>query len=80
MRCACCEAYSPCAECHREATGRAFAPWVRAQEPAVLCGVCRTTMTPEAYLASGDACPSCGAAFNPGCRAHRGLYFEGASV
>ena len=23
-----------------------------------------------------DACPACGAAFNPGCRRHRDLYFE----
>ena len=80
MRSALDGAYYPCAQCHREATGRAFGPWplARRGEPAVLCGVCRATMTPEAYLASGDACPRCGAAFNPGCRAHQGLYFEGA--
>ncbi|MEL6616036.1 MAG: CHY zinc finger protein [Bacteroidota bacterium] len=78
MRCACCEVYYPCAECHEAATGRPFVPWplARADEPAVLCGVCCTSMTPEAHLGSGDACPACGAAFNPGCHRHRHLYFE----
>lgn len=78
LRCGCCDAFYPCASCHEATVGWAFTPWplARADEPAVLCGACRTLLTPEAYLASGDACPSCGAAFNPGCRAHHGLYFE----
>ena len=27
-------------------------------------------------LAADDACPACGAPFNPGCRRHRDRYFE----
>lgn len=80
LRCACCDVFYPCHACHEAATGRSFAPWplARADEPAVLCGACRTAMTPEAYRASGDACPACNTRFNPGCRAHHALYFEAA--
>ncbi|RAW44302.1 hypothetical protein DQW50_15015 [Halorubrum sp. 48-1-W] len=43
--------------------------------PAVLCGVCSETLSARTYLDGDDACPACGAAFNPGCRAHRDRYF-----
>jgi uncharacterized CHY-type Zn-finger protein len=78
LRCGCCATYHPCHRCHAEVTGREGVPWPRARfdEPAVLCGVCRAALTARAYLGSGHACPACGAAFNPGCAAHRGLYFE----
>ena len=78
LQCACCETFYPCHACHHATTGRRFQPWplARLDEPAVLCGACRSLLTPEAYLASGDTCPACGTAFNPGCRAHRDLYFE----
>ena len=85
LRCACCEVFYPCYDCHEATTGRPFTPWLlaRMEEPAVLCGVCRTPLAASAYLpaeagqaASGHACPACGAAFNPGCAAHRDLYFE----
>ena len=67
-------------------------PRDRFDEPAVLCGSCGATLSAREYLdgdgaalrASGsrvkpddDACPRCGAEFNPGCRAHRDRYFEG---
>ena len=78
LRCACCETYWPCHLCHEETTGRPFAPWPadRSHQPAVLCGVCRETLTAAEYLAHAESCPRCGAAFNPGCRAHHGVYFE----
>ncbi|ERG93347.1 MAG: hypothetical protein J07HQW1_03408 [Haloquadratum walsbyi J07HQW1] len=52
-------------------------PWPaeRFDDPAVLCGVCRTTLSARAYLNTAAMCPACGAAFNPGCRQHHGLYF-----
>ena len=80
LRCGCCETYHPCHRCHEAVTGRGPTPWPRARldEPAVLCGACRTALSARAYLGSGYACPACGAAFNPGCAAHRDLYFEAA--
>ena len=82
LRCACCETFYPCHACHEDATDRAFALWPRerADEPAVFCGVCRSTMTAREYLASPASCARCGAAFNPGCRAHHSLYFAAAEA
>ena len=75
---ACCGRYYPCHACHAEAESHEAAQWpVSAQgERAILCGVCRTELTITEYRAA-DACPACGAAFNPGCRLHAHLYFEG---
>jgi len=115
LRFGCCGTFSPCHACHAETADHEPAPWPRARfdDPAVLCGVCGTTLSARRYLAgdgegrspsgartspgdgrtqSGDgdahrasggratpdddACPACGAAFNPGCRRHRDRYFE----
>ena len=79
LRFVCCEAYYPCDACHDAATDHEAVPWPRDRfdEPAVLCGACGTTLTAREYLvADDDACPACGAAFNPGCRKHRARYFE----
>lgn len=78
LRFACCDAFYPCAACHAETAGHPASVWPRARfdEPAVLCGVCRTVLSVTAYLASGHACPACGAPFNPGCAAHYDQYFE----
>ncbi|MES3161420.1 MAG: CHY zinc finger protein [Halorubrum sp.] len=78
MRFGCCEEYYPCADCHDATAAHEAEPWPRDRfdEPAVLCGVCHERLTAREYLASDDACPSCGAAFNPGCRAHHDVYFE----
>lgn len=78
LRFACCDTYYPCFSCHEAATDHEVVQWPadRFDEPAVLCGACRTTLTAAAYLSGGDACPHCGAAFNLGCREHRHLYFE----
>ena len=93
LRFGCCGVFSPCYACHVEATDHDPDPWPRARfdDPAVLCGVCGTTLSARTYLAgdsegrspSGsrakpddDTCPACGAEFNPGCRRHRDRYFE----
>lgn len=78
LRFGCCETFYPCFECHEAVADHEPAVWPRSRfdEPAVLCGVCRETITAAAYLDSGDRCPHCGAQFNPGCREHRDRYFE----
>ncbi|WP_096390311.1 CHY zinc finger protein [Halopenitus persicus] len=78
FRFACCDAYFPCFRCHAETTAHDAVPWPRDRfdEPAVLCGACGETLAPTAYLAADHACPACGAAYNPGCRAHHDRYFE----
>jgi uncharacterized CHY-type Zn-finger protein len=77
IRFACCDVYYPCFKCHRATAGHDAARWPneRRDEPAVLCGVCGTTMTAGAYRRADHACPGCGAAFNPGCAAHWERYF-----
>jgi uncharacterized CHY-type Zn-finger protein len=77
IRFACCGEYYPCHLCHAETAGHPAQQWpvdARA-ERAVLCGVCGHELTIAEYFVA-DACPECGAAFNPGCRLHTELYFE----
>ena len=78
LRFGCCETFSPCHACHAETANHDPEPWPRARfdDPAVLCGACGSTLSARMYLDSNDACPACGAAFNPGCRRHRDRYFE----
>jgi uncharacterized CHY-type Zn-finger protein len=78
LRFDCCETYYPCDACHDAATDHEAEPWPcdRFDEPAVLCGVCGATLSAREYLDCDDACPRCGADFNPGCRKHRDRYFE----
>ncbi len=73
----CCGEFYPCFRCHADAAGHAPSVWPRAEfdARAILCGVCRTTLTITEYR-STDGCPACGAAFNPGCALHHGSYFE----
>lgn len=73
----CCKEFFPCFRCHSEATDHAREVWPRQEfaAPAILCGVCRTTMSISEYQGT-DGCPACGAAFNPGCALHYSLYFE----
>lgn len=77
IRMKCCGAYYACILCHEELAGHPSAVWPLEDfgEPAVLCGACDSEIDVRAYLASDDRCPSCGAAFNPGCRLHHHLYF-----
>ena len=75
----CCGVYYACKDCHDALAGHPAQVWPRAEwdTPAVLCGVCGTEHRIQAYLDCENVCPSCGAAFNPGCRTHYHFYFEG---
>jgi uncharacterized CHY-type Zn-finger protein len=76
LRAPCCDAWYPCHLCHAAVADHPLEAIPRAEHhlPAALCGVCRATMSVPEYLAA-ESCPSCGAAFNPGCAAHAHLYF-----
>jgi uncharacterized CHY-type Zn-finger protein len=75
----CCGAYYACRQCHDELADHTAEVWPVAEwdQPAVLCGVCGGELSVRQYLDCGNLCPACGAAFNPGCRLHYHLYFEG---
>lgn len=68
----CCGDWFPCRRCHDEASDHATRTWGpdESDERAVLCGVCRSRMRIDAYVACQHVCPGCGARFNPGCRQH----------
>jgi uncharacterized CHY-type Zn-finger protein len=74
---ACCGRFYPCHQCHAETAGHRAQQWPadRRDEHAVLCGRCGRTLTIEQYLSAADRCVHCDGEFNPGCRAHRHLYF-----
>lgn len=78
IRFPCCDEFYPCFECHEAVTDHEPERWPseRFDEPAVLCGVCGETLTIRTYLDCEHSCPSCDAAFNPGCANHYELYFE----
>lgn len=73
----CCGRFYPCHQCHSAGETHAARLWPadRWAEHAILCGVCRGTLSIADYRAA-TACPSCGSAFNDGCRAHAHLYFD----
>ena len=77
LRFGCCAIFYSCYQCHRAIADHEPEPWPRNRfnEPTVLCGVCRTVLSPREYLDTGDACPFCLTAFNPGCARHHDLYF-----
>ncbi|AGW40585.1 hypothetical protein O159_03700 [Leifsonia xyli subsp. cynodontis DSM 46306] len=77
IRFACCGEYYPCHLCHAETAGHPARPWPAAERGvhAILCGVCGETLTIADYLET-ENCPACATPFNPGCKAHAGLYFE----
>ena len=77
---ACCTTFYPCHLCHAETADHPATQWPlgKRDEPAVLCGVCGHLLTITDYL-DVDACPSCAAPFNPGCKLHPELYFEPVS-
>jgi uncharacterized CHY-type Zn-finger protein len=74
---ACCGEYYACYDCHAALADHEPDVWPRASyaQPAVLCGVCGSELTIDQYMAAKFTCPSCGAAFNPGCANHYHLYF-----
>jgi uncharacterized CHY-type Zn-finger protein len=75
----CCGDYYACRDCHDALANHEATVWPKTDwdEPAVLCGVCGAALSVRGYMDCGDGCPSCGARFNPGCRLHYHLYFEG---
>jgi uncharacterized CHY-type Zn-finger protein len=77
IRMKCCGIYYACKDCHEAMAGHAAEVWPRQEwdKVAVMCGVCRREMSVAEYMQSGNACPGCGAAFNPGCRKHYHFYF-----
>ena len=74
----CCEKYYPCFSCHEEEADHEPKVWPKDEfnTKAILCGVCGSELTIAEYQASGNTCPNCTAAFNPGCSKHYHLYFE----
>lgn len=74
----CCGIYYACKDCHAALAGHDIVTWPRSEwnALAILCGTCKTELSIETYLACANTCPSCRAAFNPGCRNHYHLYFE----
>ena len=72
------ECYYPCYKCHEELTSHKNLRWTTRQlltEKVILCGSCYTEMTFPEYK-QALKCVQCGGQFNPGCKAHYGLYFE----
>jgi len=78
IRFKCCDTFYACIRCHEELAGHAPIRWTKDEREihAILCGNCDQTLSIADYLGSGYSCPSCHAAFNPGCAAHHHFYFE----
>ncbi|HEX8326768.1 MAG TPA: CHY zinc finger protein [Hymenobacter sp.] len=74
----CCGTFYACIQCHHEAASHPSTVWPRAEfdHPAIYCGNCHGTLSITDYLNCANQCPSCQAAFNPGCANHYHLYFE----
>ncbi|HLR59318.1 MAG TPA: CHY zinc finger protein [Pseudogracilibacillus sp.] len=73
----CCGKYYPCYKCHRETANHPAKRWPKEMfgEKAILCGICKTEHTIEAYMGS-KACLECASPFNENCRFHYPIYFE----
>lgn len=74
----CCDTFYACYSCHQELADHKAQKWRKQEyhEKAILCGKCGEKHSIEAYMNSHFSCPSCHAAFNPGCENHYSLYFE----
>lgn len=74
----CCDKYYPCYQCHEETADHAAQVWDKSEwgTKAILCGVCKTGLTINEYMRSGNECPQCKSAFNPNCSKHYHLYFQ----
>ncbi|HEY4320848.1 MAG TPA: CHY zinc finger protein [Gemmatimonadales bacterium] len=77
IRMHCCREYYACRECHDSLTDHPASTWPASANDsmALLCGACGAEQSIASYLARGEHCPACRAAFNPGCRSHHHLYF-----
>lgn len=74
LKCAVCQRYYACYQCHDALADHTFAPVATNDLAPVLCGVCRRTLTYQQYQLGH--CPYCGHAFNPGCQLHHDIYFR----
>ena len=74
----CCGKYYPCYQCHQETADHEARRWDKSDwdTKAILCGLCKTEIRIREYMQSGNSCPVCFAAFNPGCSKHHHLYFQ----
>ncbi|MDF5821112.1 CHY zinc finger protein [Corynebacterium felinum] len=73
--CATCHEFYACHLCHGDLADHEFGRVdFSSAMVAVICGVCGYGMTPQEYAQTTD-CPACGCGFNPGCAAHRNMYF-----
>ena len=72
----CCGKFYPCYKCHAECENHPIVRWEEEEfdSQAVLCGVCKNTLSIRAYMGA-EKCPHCGSAFNAGCKKHYGIYF-----
>ena len=79
IRFRCCGEYYACYACHEALADHPAQVWPVAEfgEKAILCGSCGAELSIREYLECDSRCRRCGAAFNPGCRSHHRLYFEG---
>lgn len=77
----CCQKLFACHRCHEEYADHVAQPWPAhlLDSVAIRCGACKSDLRIDDYLAV-TACPSCSAAFNPGCALHSHLYFETAPI
>ncbi|WP_313547444.1 CHY zinc finger protein [Corynebacterium sp.] len=74
-KCATCDKYWACYECHAVMTDHRFGA-MDLESPAVMCGACGHEMVFSEYAGSTNSCPQCGQLFNPGCSLHRHIYFK----
>ncbi|VUC38077.1 unnamed protein product [Clonostachys rosea] len=74
----CCGRYYACISCHEALAQHEPAVWPRSERnaKAIVCGNCRGELSIDEYLSCNSTCPTCKAAFNPGCANHYDLYFE----
>ena len=82
IRMKCCGVYYACIECHAALADHPAEVWPQSEwdGAAVRCGVCGNELSIAGYMASGNRCPRCAAAFNPGCRNHYHLYFGTGAI
>lgn len=73
LKCAQCQQYFACYQCHDELMDHRFVPCDKEDTP-VICGICRKTLTFNQYKLG--ACPFCHHPFNPKCALHETIYFK----
>ncbi|AFT80992.1 hypothetical protein FE407_00210 [Leuconostoc carnosum] len=76
-RCAQCDEFYACYQCHDAMVTHHFCPMPLTDERvAVLCGACHFGMTGQMYLKANYYCPKCHHPFNNQCARHIEIYFS----